>query len=124
MIDATSSAAIDAGAAALLGSVGWVGVAGGWFRYHNPGQLIAERIAVRRGDSALVDLGNRTAGSHRPGRRTHLLRPARRRAHRRWSSARWSQQRLKRLGQDPTWVVEPGMGQPESLPGFPGDPME
>ena len=44
MLQAAAAAAEDAGAPGLLEQVGLVGVAGGWFRFRNPGQLVAERI--------------------------------------------------------------------------------
>src|ERR1700729_208951 len=53
MTEACTAAAIDAGAAKLLKQVDWVAVVAGWWRYRNPGQLVAAAIGSPDAHTAL-----------------------------------------------------------------------
>lgn len=124
MIASARAAAEDAGAPGLLGDVGWVGVAGGWFRFHNPGQLIAERIGAPGAATALAavsgtgpqDLLGIAAERISRGEIDVALVVG--------GEARWSQQRLKRAGIEPGWLAAPGTGEPERVSGFADDMIE
>ncbi len=54
MAEAARRAAADAGAEGLLAKVQWIGVAGGWFDYRNPGQLVADAIGAPHARGALT----------------------------------------------------------------------
>lgn len=118
MLDAARAAADDAGAPALLKRVGLVGVAGGWFRYRNPGQLIAERIGSPQAPTMLTsvsgtgpqDMVGAAAERIAAGQLDVALIVG--------GEARWSHQRTKRAGRTPTWISEPGEGEPEPMSGF------
>ncbi|MCU1394849.1 MAG: hypothetical protein JWM34_3277 [Ilumatobacteraceae bacterium] len=121
MVEAARQAEVDSGVTGLLERVGFVGVAGGWFRYLNPGQLVAERIGAPSARTALsavsgtgpqdlvalacerIALGELDVAMVVGG------------------EARWSHQRLKRQGRQPAWVTEPGVGEPEHVSGFPNE---
>lgn len=119
MVEACHGAAVDAGAPALLNKVGFVGVAGGWFRYQNPAQLVAERIGSPNATTALTavsgtgpqDLLGLAAERIASGQLDVALIVG--------GEARWSHQRIKRAGSDPVWLTDPGLGTPEALSAFP-----
>ena len=74
MVDPARAAAEDAGAPALLGRVGWIGVAAGWWRYSNPGQLIAAQLGCPDARTALTAISGTGPGPRRLGRRAHRAR--------------------------------------------------
>jgi acetyl-CoA C-acetyltransferase len=51
MSNAARVAASDAGSPGLPARVGFIGVAGGWFRYRNPARLVVERIGAEHADT-------------------------------------------------------------------------
>lgn len=122
MLAATTAAAQDAGGtsggSALLGKVGFVGVAGGWFRYRNPGQLIAERIGAPSAATALTavsgtgpqDLLGYAAEQIAAGQLEAALIVG--------GEARWSHQRMKRSGEEPRWITDQGLGDPQIFSTF------
>ena len=124
MVDAARAASEDAGAPALLQRLGWIGVAGGWFRHRNPAQLVGERIGSPGARTALTtisgtapqDLLGLAAERISNGELDVALVVG--------GEARWSYQRLKRSGERPSWTTEEGDGLPETLPGFPSDLLE
>ncbi len=124
MAQAAKEAAKDAGAASLLRRVGWLGVAGGWFRYRNPAQLVASMVGCRDATTALSSVSG--TGPQ------EMLAVAAQRISRGeidvalvlGGEARWSHQRLKRSGAEPTWTATPGEGEPEHLGGFPEEMIQ
>lgn len=122
MLAATATAAQDAhpsaGTGALLSKIGFIGVAGGWFRYRNPGQLIAERIGAPNAATAITavsgtgpqDLLGYAAEQIAAGKLEAALIVG--------GEARWTHQRLKRAGEEPTWITDPGLGDPELFSTF------
>jgi acetyl-CoA C-acetyltransferase len=124
MVDAARAAAQDAGAPSLLAAVRWVGVAGGWFRYLDPGQLVAEHIGAPRARTALTsisgtapqDLVGLAAERIVLGELDVALVVG--------GEARWTHQRLKRAQQEPRWITDPGAGEPERLAAFPDEIYE
>ena len=121
MIEAAVSAADDAGAPALLGRLDWIGVAGGWFRYRNPGQLVAAQLGSPDARTALSSVSGTgpqelvgfAAASIARGEMSVALVVG--------GEARWSHQRLKKAGLDPSWNTDPGEGDPEAFGGFPNE---
>jgi acetyl-CoA C-acetyltransferase len=124
MVDAARAAADDAGAPSLLSKVGWVAVAGGWWRHRNPGQLVAERIGAPGAATALTPISGSAP--------QELVAVAAERiaagdldvALVLGGEARWSHRRLKRAGETPRWTDDPGTGTPEPLSGFPDDMLD
>jgi acetyl-CoA C-acetyltransferase len=124
MAQAASEAARDAGVASLLRRVGWLGVAGGWFRYRNPGQLVASMIGCRDTRTAISSVSG--TGPQ------EMLAVAAQRISRGeldvalvvGGEARWSHQRLKRSGVEPGWTTALGEGEPEKLGGFPEEMIQ
>jgi acetyl-CoA C-acetyltransferase len=124
MIEAVQAAADDAGAPSLLGRVGYIGVAGGWFKYRNPGQLVAERIGSPGAATALTGV----SGS---GPQDMLGIAAERIAAGQLDvavivggEARWSHQKISRGGGTPHWIVDEGDGEPEMVATFPDSQRE
>jgi acetyl-CoA C-acetyltransferase len=121
MVAAARAAAEDAGAIRLLQQVDWIGVVGGLWSYRNPGQLIADLIGAPDARTALSGISGTAP--------VELLGVA---AERIWrgeievalivgGEARWSHQRLKRDGVEPTWLRTPGTGQVERLATLPNE---
>lgn len=119
MADAARTAAADAGASGLLSKVGWIGVAGGWYPHRNPGQLVGALIgadspvSVRSAISGTgpQDLLGAACRAVAEGSVEVALVVG--------GEAMWSQQRLKRAGEEPRWITDPGEGDPEKLGHFP-----
>ncbi len=124
MAQAASEAARDAGAVSLLRRIDWLGVAGGWFRYRNPAQLVASMIGCHDARTALSSVSG--TGPQ------EMLAVAAQRISRGeldvalvvGGEARWSHQRLKRSGAEPRWMTDPGEGEPEKLGGFPEEMIQ
>lgn len=119
MVDAARQAAADAGAAALLAKVQWVGVAGGWFDYRNPGQLVAAAIGAPDAQGALTPISGSAP--------QELLGVAAQRiadgeldvALVVGGEAAWSLQRLRKAQLEPHWETGPGDGDAEELSPYP-----
>ncbi len=121
MIDAARGAARDAGAVSLLRKVEWIGVVGGWWRYRDPGRLLANAIGANSAATALTSISGSApqelvgvaAERIQSGGLDVALVVG--------GEARWTARRLKRVGQDPTWIADGGVGLPEMLPGLPDE---
>ncbi len=118
MVDAARAAAEDAAAPGLLAQVGWIGVAGGWFRYKDPARLVAAEIGAPDAKTALAAI----SGSA-PQEMVGLA--ARRIAAGELDvalivggEARWSAQRMQRDGVELPWSTSAGEGDPEAVSGF------
>jgi acetyl-CoA C-acetyltransferase len=121
MIEAARSAAADAGSERLLARVGWIGVAGGYWRYRNPGQLVGQALGCPDATTALSSISG-DAPQVMVGRAADLI-----------SNghvdvalvvggeARYTSQRLKRAGEHPPWETSPGEGDPELIGATPED---
>ncbi|MET0909009.1 MAG: hypothetical protein ABWZ99_06020 [Ilumatobacteraceae bacterium] len=119
MVDAARLAERDAGASSLLTRADFVGVAGGWFRYQNPGQLIAAEVGCPDAATALTAISG-TAPQDLVGLASERIAAGTLDvAIIVGGEARWSHQRLSRSGVPLPWIVDPGTGTPESLSGFP-----
>lgn len=118
MVAAARSAAADAGAPDLLDRVGWIGVAGGFFHYTNPGAVVAAQLGLSGVATALSEVTGTAAqdlvaiGCERiaAGELDVALVLG--------GEARWSAGRLKRAGTEPSWDQSPGEGTPERVGGF------
>ncbi|MDO8391178.1 MAG: hypothetical protein Q7V57_11875 [Actinomycetota bacterium] len=119
MTEAALLAASDATAPALLAQAGFVGSAGGWFRYTNPAQLVAAAVGCPSAATALTavsgtgpqDLVGAVGQRIAAGELDVALIVG--------GEARWSHQRLSRADLRPHWNVQPGEGTPEAMSGFP-----
>jgi acetyl-CoA C-acetyltransferase len=123
MVDAARAAARDAGTARLLERVGFVGVAGGWFRYTNPGQLVADRIGASGAATALTAISGTSPQDLVGLAAQRIARGELDVALILGGEARWSHQRIKRQGHEPRWVTDPGEGTPETFAPFPAEMM-
>ncbi len=125
MVAAARAAAADAGGSSLLRRVQFVGVAGGWWRYRNPGQLVAAQLGCDDAATALAaisgtgpqDLVGLAAQRIGRGELDVALIVG--------GEARWTAQRLKRSGVEPAWITEPSGAtdrrEPESVSRFPDE---
>ena len=121
MLDATRQAAADAGSNRLLDRVGWIGVAGGYWRYRNPGELIAEALGCSGAGTALSSISG-SAPQELVGRAAALIATGQVEvALVLGGEARYTSQRLKRVGQEPPWETSGGTQTPELIGGFPDD---
>ncbi len=121
MAEAALSAAADAGSDRMLLDVEWLGVAGGYWRYRDPGALVAEMIGCRSAKTALSSISG-SAPQEMVGRAADLI--ARGQVDVALvvgGEARYSSKRLKRAGQAPPWSTAVGEGNPELVPAFPDD---
>lgn len=124
MVEAARLAGADSGAPGLLSRAGFVGVAGGWFRYTNPGQLVAAAVGCPGAATALTaisgtgpqDLVGVASQRIAAGELDVALIVG--------GEARWSHQRLSRVEQTPTWDQSPGEGTPETMSGFPASMLD
>lgn len=121
MTEVARRAAADAGSNRLLERIGWVGVAGGYWSYRNPGQLVADALGCRGAGTALGAI----SGSA-PQEMMGLA--ARRVADGELDvalmvggEARYTSVQLKRAGEQPPWDLRPGEGTPEVVDGYPAD---
>ena len=118
MAKAAHGAADDAGAPSLLSATGWIGVAGGLFRYHNPGRLVAEMVGVPQAATALTAISGTGPQDLVAVAAERISRGELEVALVLGGEARWSHQRMKRSGLEPHWVAAPGAGDPERLSEF------
>ncbi len=113
MLEAARAAAADAGSPALLDAVQWVGVVGGAWSYKNPAQLIARELGVPGAKTALTmysgsspqDLLGVAAEKIATGEIEVALIAG--------GEATWSERRIKGAGGEPSWITDPGEGEPE-----------
>jgi acetyl-CoA C-acetyltransferase len=121
MVAASRAAADDAGAPGLLDRVGWIGVAGGFFGYTNPGAVVAEHLGLSGVATALTEITG-TAPQDMVGIACERINAGELDvALVLGGEARWSAGRLKRAGIDASWDRSPGEGTPEHIGGF--DPI-
>ena len=124
MAAAARAAADDAGRPALLTRVGWVGVAGGFYRYRNPAEVVAGELGIEGAATALTgitgtapqDLVAVAAERIRDGSLDVALVLG--------GEARWSHQRLSRAGIEPGWNLQPGTTEPEAVSGLPEEMID
>ena len=122
MVDAAVAAAVDAGSTKLLGHIDWIGVAGGFWRYQNPGQLVANALGSPSARSTLSKISG-SAPLEMVGMAGDLIRRGKIDvALVAGGEAHWTVERLKRAGEEPRWLTIPGEGSPDLVPGFPDDP--
>ncbi len=121
MRDAARLAAADAGSSKLLERVGWIGVAGGYWRYRNPGELIAQALGCDGAATALTSISG-SAPQELVGRAADLIATGQVDiALVLGGEARYTSQRLKRSGEEPPWATSGGEQTPELIGGFPDD---
>ena len=119
MLAAARAAGEDSGVPALLERLGWVAVVGGWWRFRDPGRLVATQLSSPGAATALSVLSGSSP--------QELLGIACERiaagqldvALVVGGEARRTSQQLKREGREPTWLTEPGDGDPEPVGHFP-----
>lgn len=124
MAEAATEAARDAGVGTLLRRVEWLGVAGGWFRYRNPGQLVASMIGCGGARTALSSVSGTGPQEMVAVAAQRISRGELDVALVVGGEARWSHQRLRRSGAEPNWTAAPGEGEPEKLGGFPEEMIQ
>ena len=113
MLDAARAAAEDAGSPALLDAVQWIGVVGGAWSYTNPAQVIARELGLAGAKTALTmysgsspqDLLGVAADKIATGEVEVALVAG--------GEATWSERRIKAAGGEPSWITDPGEGEPE-----------
>jgi acetyl-CoA C-acetyltransferase len=121
MVRAARTAAKDAGAPALLERLDWVGVVGGFWRYTNPGQLVAHELGSPDARTALTLISGSAPQELVGLAAERIARGETDVALVLGGEAAWSHRRLKRLEERPTWITEPGTGEPEVVGGFPDE---
>ncbi len=119
MLDAARAAADDAGAPRLLEKLDWIGVVGGFWSFTNPAQVLAEQLGSPDAGTCLTML----SGSA-PQELVSLA--AQRIANGELDvalvvggEARATTERLKKAGEEPPWLRDPGVGTPERVADFP-----
>ena len=124
MADAARAAATDSGRAGLLDRVGWIGVAGGFFRYRNPGQVVAAQLGLGGAATALTGITGTAPQDLVAVAAERISEGALDVALILGGEARWSHQRLSRAGLEPTWTQEPGTTDPERLSALPEELLD
>jgi acetyl-CoA C-acetyltransferase len=121
MVEAARLAAADAGSDRLLGRIGWIGVAGGYWRYRNPGALVARQLGCAGAATALTSISG-SAPQELVGRAAALIAAGQLDvALVLGGEARYTSERLRRAGVEPGWETAAGEGTPELIGGFPDD---
>lgn len=121
MVAAARAAATDAGAAALLARVQWVGVVPGWYRFNDPGVLVAEQLGCSGAATALAAISGTAAQDLVGLACARIAAGALDVALVVGGEARWTATRLKRAGREPAWRVDDTSSEPEHVSGFPDD---
>lgn len=119
MAQAARLAAEDAGVPGLLSRVGFVAVVGGWFRYHNPAQLVAELIGAPGAATMRTPISGTSPQDALGVAAERVASGQLDVALILGGEARWTHQRLKRADIEPTWIQDQGEGDPETMPPFP-----
>lgn len=121
MVEATEAAAADAGSSRLLDRVGWIGVAGGYWSYRNPAQLVGAAIGrpdvasalSRISGSAPIEMLGAAAAAIATGDVDVALVVG--------GEARWTSRRVKRSGRKPAWPNLQSRGSPQIFAASPDD---
>ncbi len=121
MLDAARAAGADSGVARLLTKLDWIGVVGGFWSFQNPAQVIGEKLGspdagtclTMMSGSAPQELVSLAAQRIADGELDVALVVG--------GEARATTERLKRAGQDPPWLREPGSTLPERVADFPDE---
>ena len=121
MLEAAQSAAEDSGAAQLLKKVDWIGVVGGFWSFTNPAQVIAEKIGVPDAGTCLTFLSGSAPQELVALAAQRIANGELEVALIVGGEARSSTERLKRAGEEPRWLREPGDGVPERVSEFPDE---
>jgi acetyl-CoA C-acetyltransferase len=112
MIEAARRAADDAGAAGLLERIGWVGVAGGWFRFDDPGRHVADGLAAPSARTALASISGTAPQDLLAQAAERIAQGELEMALVVGGEAKWSAGRLKKVGEKPSWLSDEGQGGP------------
>lgn len=121
MVRAARAAADDAGATSLLERLDWVGVAGGFWRYTDPGQLVARELGSPDARTALTLISGSAPQELVGLAADRIARGELDVAMVLGGEAAWSHRRIKKLEEHPSWITEPGDGVPEVVGGFPDE---
>jgi acetyl-CoA C-acetyltransferase len=121
MTEASRAAAEDAGSGRLLARVGWIGVAGGYWKHRNPGELVGRALGCSGAATVLTSISG-SAPQELVGIASERIAAGEVDvALVLGGEARYTQQRLKKAGEDPQWELGAGEGTPELIGGFPDD---
>lgn len=121
MVAAARAAADDAGAPGLLARVGWIGVVPGWYRFNDPGRLVAEQLGCAGASTALSAISGTAAQDLLGLACARIAAGDLDVALVLGGEARWTSTRLKQLGQEPGWRQDDTSSEPEHVSGFPDE---
>lgn len=125
MAEAARTAAADAGVAALLARVGWVAVAGGWWRYADPARLVAGELGLAGVRTALSAISGSAPQELLGVAADRIARGELDAALVLGGEARWSHRRISRGGGEVAWITDDGGPPPdESFTSLPPQAME
>jgi acetyl-CoA C-acetyltransferase len=123
MANAARLAVEEAGCERLLARIGWIGVAGGFWRYKDPGALVGTALGCSPVRTAVSSISG-SAPQELLGRAAELIAGGEIEvALVVGGEARYTTERLKKSGEPLPWPDEPGEGSPEKFSGFPEDPV-
>ena len=121
MVAAAHAAAADAGAPSLLGKVGWIGVVPGWYRFNDPGAIVAEQLGCPGAHTARSAISGTAAQDLLGLACARIAAGELDVALVLGGEARWSSVRLKRDGREPAWRQDDTTSTPELVSGFPDE---
>ena len=121
MVDAARAAAADAGAPGLLSKIGWIGVVPGWYRFNDPGALVAEQLGCAGAATALAAISGTAAQDLLGIASARIAAGDLDVALVVGGEARWTSTRLKRDGREPRWRQDDTSSEPEHVSGFPDE---
>lgn len=125
MVAAARDAAADAGSAGLAAAAQWIGVAGGWWRYADPGRLVAAELGAARARTALTSISGSAPQELLGLAADRIARGELDVALVLGGEARWSHRRISRAGEEVSWIVDDEGAPPgESLAALPPEAME
>lgn len=121
MVAAARAAADDAGAPGLLARLGWIGVVPGWYRFNDPGALVAEQLGCAGAATALSAISGTAAQDLLGLACARIAAGDLDAALVVGGEARWTSTRLKQFGQTPAWRHDDTSSEPEHVSGFPNE---
>jgi acetyl-CoA C-acetyltransferase len=124
MTAAARRAADDSGAPALLNRIDWIAVVGGFWGYRNPGRLIAQQLGSVNARTALAAISGTSPQELVGIAAERIARGELEVALVVGGEAQASRKRLRAAGEQPSWIVDADLEDPEHIGEFEAEMIE
>lgn len=118
MEQAARDAAADAGATGLLAELDWIGVVGGFWRYHDPGHILGELLGATSPRTAFAAISGSSPQDLVGLAAERIARGEIRVALIVGGETGAARRRIRAAGEEPVWTEESPGGEPEQVGGF------